>query len=93
MWLKIKNTYNYYKICFDNWRLGNGFKFPEPTVRMRCFKDYCQKIIDGTLENSIQAYENEIIELMETHGNISREKAAKSYILAFKEVFEEGKPW
>ena len=93
MWLKIKNTFTYYKLCFNNWRLGNGFRLPEPSEKMKCFIDYCQQIVDGTLKQSIWAYEYKIIELMEASGITSREKIAKSYILAFKAVFEEGKPW
>lgn len=93
MWLKIKNTFTYYKICFNNWRLGNGFRLPEPSEKMKCFVDYCQQIVDGTLKHSISTYETKIIELMETNENTSREEVAKGYILAYKDIFEEGKPW
>ena len=41
-WLKIKNTFNFYKLCFLNWRNGNGFRVPEPSLRMKCFVEYCE---------------------------------------------------
>ena len=91
-WLKIKNTFNFYKLCFLNWKAGNGFRVPEPGLRMKCFFEYCEKITKGTLKNHIEAYEEELQRLMNKSG-LSRAATAKTYLEVYKEIFEEGKPW
>ena len=91
-WLKIKNTFNFYKLCFLNWKNGNGFRVPEPGLRMKCFVEYCENITKGTLKNHIEAYEEELQGLMDKSG-LSRAATAETYLRVYKEIFEEGKPW
>ena len=91
-WLKIKNTFSFYKLCFLNWKSGNGFRIPEPSLKMKYFAKYCEKIAKGTLKNHIEAYEEELQKYMIKTGG-QRQDVAKTYLEVYKEIFEEGKPW
>ena len=92
MWLKITNTFKYYKICFQNWLNGNGFKLPK-NPKTECFIEYCKQIVSDTLETPISAYEEKITRLMKEAGIASRKVAAESYIKSFDELYKEKKPW
>ena len=90
---KISNIYKYYKLCFQNWIRGNGFRLPDPPPRLRCFYEYCQKIVNGTLESPITAYEWDLIAGMTKHNCKSREGFAKSFIIVYEELYIQNKPW
>ena len=86
MWLKIKNKFRYYKLCFHNWLNGDGFRvLLDP--KSQCFYEYCANVALNEDINTIAAYEKIIAEFAEKE-KISREEAAYCFSIAYVAILE-----
>lgn len=86
MWLKIKNKFRYYKLCFYNWLNGDGFCVVlDP--KSQCFYEYCAKIASHKNVKPIADYEERLSEFMKEE-KITREAAAFCFAEAYKAILE-----
>lgn len=86
MWLKIKNKFRYYKLCFHNWLNGDGFRVMlDP--KSQCFYAYCANVALNKDIKPITTYEEIIVEFAEKE-KISREQAAFCFTQAYAAILE-----
>ena len=85
--LNVKNKIDNFRIKLYNWRLGNGFKMPEPLPDHQTFYNYCRRMLEGS-EDTIYAYEEKIKNYQSQFNNASRKRVLKLYIEAFEELYE-----
>ena len=66
---------------------GDGFTMPEIDPKERYMYNYCKSILNNENIDKIQAYENELKELMEKYPKTTREDVAAVYIEALDWVY------
>ena len=66
---------------------GDGFTMPEVDPKERCMYNYCKLIINNEEIDKIQAYEDEIKEVMEEYPKVTRENVANIYVKSLEWVY------